>query len=105
MVALFGYRAYGREVEGNILYSINRPTGVMVFANLAVVAHVLASYQVFSFIVYDLIEKLLLNRGVKPTPVVRLLYRSAYVALTCLVACLLPFFGARVFVFLLHVCP
>lgn len=47
----------------------------------------------FSFIVYDMIEQLLVQRGIKPTVPVRLAYRTLYVAFTAFVACLLPFFG------------
>ncbi|KIZ06857.1 hypothetical protein MNEG_1089 [Monoraphidium neglectum] len=95
MVAIFGYHAFGNLVEGNVLYSINRPWQLMVFTNLTVVLHVLASYQVFSFIVYDLIEKkIIIDRlKLRPTLPVRLVYRTLYVVFTAFVACLLPFFG------------
>lgn len=49
--------------------------------------------QVFSFVVYDMIEQLLVRRGIRPTVPVRLVYRTLYVVFTAFVACLLPFFG------------
>lgn len=51
------------------------------------------SPQVFSFVVYDMIEQLLLQRGIRPTAGVRLIYRTLYVAATTLIACAFPFFG------------
>jgi hypothetical protein len=62
-------------------------------AAAAAVALPLPPLQVFSFIVYDMIEQLLVRRGIKPTVPVRLAYRTLYVAFTAFVACLLPFFG------------
>jgi hypothetical protein len=52
---------------------------------------------VFSFIVYDLIEKkIIIDRlKLRPTLPVRLVYRTLYVVFTAFVACLLPFFGAH----------
>lgn len=49
--------------------------------------------QVFSFVVYDMIEQILVRRGIKPTVPVRLAYRTLYVIVCAFVACLLPFFG------------
>lgn len=45
-VAITGYWAFGNLVQDNILKSVGRPTWVVAMANLMVVVHVFASYQV-----------------------------------------------------------
>lgn len=45
-VALVGYYMFGNEVEDNILISLQKPTWLIVMANMFVVVHVIGSYQV-----------------------------------------------------------
>lgn len=45
-VALIGYWMFGNKVEDNILISLEKPTWLIVMANLFVVVHVIGSYQV-----------------------------------------------------------
>lgn len=48
-VALIGYWMFGNEVADNILKSLNKPTWLIVSANLFVVVHVIGSYQVCNY--------------------------------------------------------
>ena len=48
-VALIGYWVFGNSVEDNILISLEKPTWLIVMANLFVVIHVIGSYQVIGF--------------------------------------------------------
>jgi amino acid permease len=45
-VALIGYYRFGNKVEDNILISLEKPTWLIVAANMFVVIHVIGSYQV-----------------------------------------------------------
>lgn len=45
-VALIGYYMFGNNVEDNILISLEKPTWLIVAANMFVVVHVIGSYQV-----------------------------------------------------------
>lgn len=45
-VALIGYYMFGNKVEDNILISLEKPTWLIVAANMFVVIHVIGSYQV-----------------------------------------------------------
>ena len=45
-VALIGYWMFGNSVADNILTSLNKPTWLIVAANMFVVIHVIGSYQV-----------------------------------------------------------
>lgn len=117
LVSVTGFYSFGTAVKGNILDSAEAaPLGLLALCYLAVVFHVLASYQVYSFPIFDLVETEL--DGIaqpaapadsldpeppKPGPIGRVLrfigptvrrqlIRVAYVASTCLIACLVPFF-------------
>lgn len=46
-VALIGYYMFGNNVEDNILISLEKPTWLIVAANMFVVVHVIGSYQVW----------------------------------------------------------
>jgi amino acid permease len=46
-VALIGYWMFGNTVADNILTSLNKPTWLIVAANMFVVIHVIGSYQVY----------------------------------------------------------
>lgn len=45
-VALIGYWVFGNSVDDNILITLNKPTWLIVTANMFVVIHVIGSYQV-----------------------------------------------------------
>lgn len=45
-VAILGYWVFGKDVEDNILLSLEKPRWLIVAANAFVVVHVIGSYQV-----------------------------------------------------------
>lgn len=92
-VAFSGYWAYGFGAKDNILFTLEHPAGVIALASAMVLVHVLGSYQVYTVPVYDMIEHLMLKRGVKLGFFGRFLYRTTYVGFTTLIAVILPFFG------------
>lgn len=51
-VALIGYWFFGNEVADNILISLEKPTWLIVAANMFVVIHVIGSYQVCNYYYY-----------------------------------------------------
>jgi hypothetical protein len=78
-----------------VLLNLQEPSGLVAAANMMVVLHVAAAWQVFAMPIFDSIETAL-RRAMRSPPrplVLRLLVRSAYVAAVTLVACMLPFFG------------
>jgi len=97
-VAVTGYAAYGTSVNPDVLLSISKPLALIDAANMMVVIHVAAGYQVFAMPLFDLIESSIRGRAKTvgkspPRPVVlRLTMRSLFVFATTLIACLLPFF-------------
>ncbi|PRW51175.1 Lysine histidine transporter 1 [Chlorella sorokiniana] len=93
--AICGYAAFGATVSSDVLLNIKEPAGVMAAANLFVVLHVAAAWQVFAMPIFDAAETGIRRRlASPPRPLtLRLLFRSAYVAAVTFVACLLPFFG------------
>eukprot|EP00199_Chlamydomonas_sp_CCMP681_P000406 CAMPEP_0119107552 /NCGR_PEP_ID=MMETSP1180-20130426/11077_1 /TAXON_ID=3052 ORGANISM="Chlamydomonas cf sp, Strain CCMP681" /NCGR_SAMPLE_ID=MMETSP1180 /ASSEMBLY_ACC=CAM_ASM_000741 /LENGTH=487 /DNA_ID=CAMNT_0007093057 /DNA_START=85 /DNA_END=1548 /DNA_ORIENTATION=+ len=96
-VACTGYAAYGNQVQSNILNSIGQPVWVIATAHMAVVVHVLASYLVYSFILFDLMERgvarvVKIDTIVKRTAI-RFTLRTLYVCSTAFIAILAPFFS------------
>ena len=100
-VAISGYAAFGTTVQPDVLLSIQHPPVLVDVANLMVVIHVAAGYQVFAMPLFAAAESAIMRRTearstglAPPRPVVlRLVLRSAFVVMTTLIACLLPFFG------------
>ncbi|XVE84113.1 hypothetical protein DITRI_Ditri16bG0143500 [Diplodiscus trichospermus] len=87
-VALIGYYVFGNDVEDNILISLEKPTWLIVAANLFVVIHVIGSYQLFAMPVFDMIETLMVKKlRFRPTRMLRFVVRNLYVGIT------FPFFG------------
>ncbi|KAI3427219.1 hypothetical protein D9Q98_007154 [Chlorella vulgaris] len=94
-VAISGYAAFGGGVSSDVLLNIKEPVALIAAANLMVVLHVAAAWQVFAMPIFDSVETAI-RRSMRSPPrplVMRLVLRSAYVVLVTLVACLLPFFG------------
>ncbi|CAI9757359.1 unnamed protein product [Fraxinus pennsylvanica] len=84
-VAFVGYATFGRNVEDNILISLEKPAWLIAAANLFVVIHVIGSYQVFAMPVFDMVESCLVRKmNFKPT---RRLSLTMFLGMT------LPFFG------------
>ncbi|EFH63638.1 amino acid permease [Arabidopsis lyrata subsp. lyrata] len=93
-VAISGFWAFGDLVEDDVLISLERPAWLIAAANFMVFIHVIGSYQVFAMIVFDTIESYLVKTlKFAPSTTLRLVARSTYVALICLVAVCIPFFG------------
>jgi len=96
-VAITGFAAYGATVQSDVLLSISHPVALVDAANIMVVFHVAAGYQIFAMPIFELMEKSARERFSKPAPprpfILRLILRSAFVFGTTLVACLIPFFG------------
>ncbi|XP_028772422.1 lysine histidine transporter 1-like [Neltuma alba] len=94
-VALIGYWTFGNQVADNILISLEKPTWLIVAANLFVVVHVIGSYQLFAMPVFDMIETVMVKKWrFKPSRILRFTVRNLYVAFTMFVAITFPFFGA-----------
>ncbi|KAK4282273.1 hypothetical protein QN277_013670 [Acacia crassicarpa] len=94
-VALVGYWIFGKGVADNILISLEKPTWLIVAANLFVVIHVIGSYQLYAMPVFDMMETLLVKKlGFRPTWKLRFWTRNLYVAFTMFVGITFPFFGA-----------
>ncbi|OAY76964.1 Lysine histidine transporter 1 [Ananas comosus] len=93
-VALVGYWAFGNSVDDNILITLEKPRWLIAAANLFVVVHVIGSYQIYAMPVFDMIETVLVKEfHLPPGRTIRLIARSAYVALTMIIAIIIPFFG------------
>ncbi|KAL5057260.1 hypothetical protein RYX36_028864 [Vicia faba] len=94
-VALIGYWMFGNTVADNILISLNKPTWLIIAANMFVVIHVIGSYQLYAMPVFDMIETLMVKKlRFKPTRLLRFIVRNVYVAFTMFVGITFPFFGA-----------
>ncbi|GLU11418.1 hypothetical protein SLE2022_281660 [Rubroshorea leprosula] len=93
-VALVGYYVFGNNVQDNILFSLEKPTWLIIAANAFVVIHVIGSYQIYAIPVFDMIEFVLVKKlHFKPTRYLRFISRTTYVAFTMFVAITFPFFG------------
>lgn len=94
-VGISGYAAFGSNVEPDILLSIKKPQILVDIADLMVVFHVAAGYQVFAMPLFDVFENYVRSKMSKmPRPVVlRLLVRTLFVFVTTFIAVLIPFFG------------
>ncbi|XAR65401.1 hypothetical protein NMG60_11009523 [Bertholletia excelsa] len=93
-VAFIGYWAFGQDVADNVLVALERPSWLIAAANLMVVVHVTGSYQVFAMPVFDMLERTMVKRSNFPPGIgLRLIVRSAYVALTLFIGVTFPFFG------------
>ncbi|KAH9792129.1 Lysine histidine transporter 1 [Citrus sinensis] len=93
-VALVGYYVFGNIVEDNILISLDKPTWLIVAANMFVVVHVIGSYQLYAMPVFDMIETVMVTKlHFKPSGLLRFITRNLYVAFTMFVAITFPFFG------------
>ncbi|KAM7483427.1 hypothetical protein LguiB_008010 [Lonicera macranthoides] len=93
-VAFVGYWVFGKSVEDNVLLSLEKPAWLIAAANMFVVLHVIGSYQVYAIPVFDMVESwLVLKMKFKPTRLLRIVSRTAYVALTMFLGMTFPFFG------------
>lgn len=95
-VAVAGYTAFGGLVEPDVLLSVSKPLALIDAANIMVVLHVAAGYQIFAMPIFEAMEgsvhKHLGHRAPRPL-ILRLLLRSIFVVATVFVGCMIPFFG------------
>ncbi|KAH1205079.1 Lysine histidine transporter 1 [Glycine max] len=76
-VALIGYWVFGNSVDDNILITLNKPTWLIVTANMFVVIHVIGSYQLYAMPVFDMIETVMVKQlRFKPTWQLRFVVRN-----------------------------
>ncbi|KAJ4729401.1 lysine histidine transporter 1 [Melia azedarach] len=93
-VALIGYYVFGNNVEDNILISLEKPTWLIIAANMFVVVHVIGSYQLYAMPVFDMMETVFVTKWrFKPSRPLRFIIRNLYVAFTMFVGITFPFFG------------
>ncbi|KAL2320246.1 hypothetical protein Fmac_029215 [Flemingia macrophylla] len=79
-VALIGFWVFGNTVHDNILVTLNKPTWLIVTANMFVVIHVIGSYQLYAMPVFDMIETVMVKKlRFKPSWVMRFAVRNVYV--------------------------
>lgn len=108
-----GYAAFGDDAPGNLLtgFGFYNPYWLLDIANLAIVVHLVGAYQVFCQPLFAFVEKWSTKRwpkgdfileeyeilipfyGVYRLNFFRLIWRTAFVALTTLIAMLMPFFN------------
>ncbi|BBN20699.1 amino acid permease [Marchantia polymorpha subsp. ruderalis] len=113
-VGCAGYAAFGNEAPGDLLtdFGFYEPWWLVDFANACLVVHLIGAYQVFAQPVFAFVEGWITKRRpdshfihknfdlVLPwgstyhLNLFRLTWRSGYVAVTTLLAILLPFFNA-----------
>jgi len=108
LVAITGYMAFGDAVCGELLTCFSvAPDGGRVatiplwtirWANAMVFVHVIPSYALFSHPLFAAVERAAARRrpelaGRKSMMTFRLVWRSAYVAVVCVLAACLPFFN------------
>ncbi|CAL1404770.1 unnamed protein product [Linum trigynum] len=109
----FGYAAFGEDTPGNLLTGFTHPHWLLDFANACIVLHILGGYQVYCQPVFATAEKWLVetfpdsilvrHSSVKlPVPaagrnvevkVLRLCFRTLYVASTTAIAMMFPYFN------------
>lgn len=109
----FGYAAFGDLSPGNLLtgFGFYNPYWLLDIANLAIVIHLVGAYQVFCQPLFAFVEKWCAQKRPNcnfvtaeyeiPTPfggayelnLFRLVWRTIFVAITTLIAMLMPFFN------------
>ncbi|XP_076928939.1 amino acid permease 1-like [Bidens hawaiensis] len=109
LCGLLGYAAFGNNAPGNYLtgFGFYDPFWLVDIANLCIAIHLLGAYQVIVQPVFGFVENLsrrkwpqsrFVNKeysiGYFRINLFRLIWRSAYVILTTLVAMMFPFFNA-----------
>ncbi|KAL8136668.1 hypothetical protein V2J09_002669 [Rumex salicifolius] len=109
----FGYAAFGNDTPGNLLtgFGFYEPYWLVEYANACIAAHLVGGYQVFSQPLFASAEGWIINRfpnnqflnttytinspllPVLSFSILRLCFRTTYVASTTFVAILLPYFN------------
>ncbi|XP_055810648.1 amino acid permease 6-like [Solanum dulcamara] len=109
-----GYAAFGNDAPGNFLtgFGFYEPFWLIDFANVCIAIHLIGAYQVFSQPIYRFVEgrcnekwadnKFITSQhdinipwfGVCNVNYFRILWRTAYVVVTAVIAMIFPFFNA-----------
>ncbi|KAJ7543914.1 hypothetical protein O6H91_09G058200 [Diphasiastrum complanatum] len=112
-IGCLGYAAFGNSPPGNLLtgFGFYNPYWLINFANACIIVHLVGAYQVFTQPLFSLIENwasklwphssFIHNSyaiyvplyGLLPVKLFRLIWRTAFVLITTLLAMLLPFFN------------
>ncbi|XP_077233504.1 amino acid permease 6 [Tasmannia lanceolata] len=113
LCGLVGYAAFGNDAPGNFLtgFGFYEPFWLIDFANICIAIHLIGAYQVFGQPVFQSVEKnarrrwpenrfITAEHGVK-LPLIgvyyissfRVIWRTAYVILTAVIAMIFPFFN------------
>ena len=95
-VSITGFHAFGIAVPDNVLAGFGAEyKWPVAMANIFVVIHVAAAYQVYTQPVFDMVELAVSKKLKRPVgPFIRVLWRTFYVVLLTVIAILIPFFGS-----------
>jgi amino acid permease len=95
-VSITGFHAFGIAVPDNVLAGFgDEYKWPVALANIFVVIHVAAAYQVYSQPVFDMVELAAAKTLGRPVnQIMRVIWRIIYVAVLTLIAVLIPFFGS-----------
>lgn len=97
-VSILGFYAFGTSVSDNVLLAFEHGPnhGIVAAANMMVVVHVAAAYQVYTQPVFNLMEaRIKQARAGQDAPIfLQFGLRLLYVILITIVGILIPFFGA-----------
>lgn len=97
LVSIVGFAAFGTGVGDNLLLTFKHgPTSwVVAVADMMVILHVAAAFQVYTQPVYQLIETGITKRTGRPSvnPALRITLRLTYVVLLTVIGVIIPFFG------------
>ena len=95
-VSITGFYSFGTDVPDNVLSGFGPEyRWPVALANIFVVIHVAAAYQVYSQPVFDMLELAVSKARGKPVnAIVRVIWRIFYVVVLTVVAILIPFFGS-----------
>lgn len=108
-----GYAAFGNKAPGNFLtgFGFYEPFWLIDFANICIAVHLIGAYQVFAQPIFGFVESTCSKRwpesqfiaaehpipipfcGVLHFNLFRMVWRTAYVIITSVIAMLLPFFN------------
>ncbi|KAK0580292.1 hypothetical protein LWI29_000402 [Acer saccharum] len=95
-----GYAAFGNNAPGNFLtgFGFYKPFWLIDFANICIVVHLVGAYQVFCQPIYNLVEGWCSRQWPESKFIkgfmFRLIWRTFYVIVTCIIAMLFPFFNS-----------
>lgn len=97
MITFVGYWAYGNSVAPYMLNSISGPKSALVVANAAAFLQMIISLLIYTLPIYEMMDTYFAKKGSHKwstySVLVRIITRTAYVALSTFLGALLPSFG------------